>query len=238
MKKILTFLFACLSGVALAQDYSVVYKTEIIDRPTNYTTFLKTYLDGNGRESLYEEDFEGSRSESTQEGTNISINENWFFYKDLKKHHCFYSDHIKFKKFDIKDTIQSIDWRISKETKVIAGYNCQKATCTYRGRVFEVFFTKDIPVSDGPWKLFGLPGLILEANSDDAVAGFHIKAEKVSFEKVKKKYTNPYLGKDLLSFEQFRQIYREKYEEFLYKIVTPDGETRPLPKGFREYFVD
>ncbi|QKG80143.1 GLPGLI family protein [Tenuifilum thalassicum] len=56
-----------------------------------------------------------------------------------------------------------ISWKIEHDTKIIGRFKCQKATCTFRGREYSVWFTPDIPVSFGPWKLSGLPGLILEA---------------------------------------------------------------------------
>ena len=55
-------------------------------------------------------------------------------------------------------------WELTSETKDIMGYNCQLATCNYRGRIWNVWFCPDIPINEGPWKLFGLPGLVLEAN--------------------------------------------------------------------------
>ena len=56
----------------------------------------------------------------------------------------------------------SIDWIIKKETKKIRGLECRKATSKFRGRSYEVWFTMEIPVSFGPWKFNGLPGLIVE----------------------------------------------------------------------------
>ncbi|RQE01044.1 GLPGLI family protein, partial [Prevotella intermedia] len=45
------------------------------------------------------------------------------------------------------------------------GMECKKATTNFRGRYWEVWYTEDIPISQGPWKLCGLPGMILKANS-------------------------------------------------------------------------
>ena len=55
-------------------------------------------------------------------------------------------------------------WELLPDTKDIMGYNCQLATCNYRGRIWNAWFTTEIPISEGPWKLFGQPGLVLEAS--------------------------------------------------------------------------
>lgn len=54
-------------------------------------------------------------------------------------------------------------WELLDSTKTILNLPCQLAVTSYRGRVWYAWFTLDIPISDGPWKLCGLPGLILEA---------------------------------------------------------------------------
>lgn len=61
------------------------------------------------------------------------------------------------------DDLNLQDWNIEDSTKVIMGHECQKATCDFRGRKWTAWFATDVPVSDGPWKLCGLPGLVMEA---------------------------------------------------------------------------
>ena len=55
------------------------------------------------------------------------------------------------------------EWELFPDTMTILSYLCHKATCRFKGRDYIVWFTTDIPRSEGPWKLCGLPGLILYA---------------------------------------------------------------------------
>lgn len=65
----------------------------------------------------------------------------------------------------IEDEV-NFNWIVHREKKNILGYTCQKATSTFRGRTWTAWFTNEIPVSDGPWKFCGLPGLILSVSDD------------------------------------------------------------------------
>lgn len=79
--------------------------------------------------------------------------------------------------FIVTESYPVQEWQIEDDTKIIGGYTCQKATTTFKGRNYEAWFCVDIPMSYGPWKLHGLPGLILAAKDtkDDVIfeyAGF------------------------------------------------------------------
>lgn len=53
-------------------------------------------------------------------------------------------------------------WKITDEKNNIGKLKCQAALLSYAGRNYKAWFTNDIPVSDGPYKFYGLPGLIVE----------------------------------------------------------------------------
>lgn len=68
----------------------------------------------------------------------------------------------------IKQPLENIEWKILNEVKGIGGFGCQKAMGKSHGRTYIVWFTTDIPYSYGPRKLWGLPGMILEATDTES----------------------------------------------------------------------
>lgn len=63
------------------------------------------------------------------------------------------------------ESTPDIVWTLTNDTLTVGGYLCQTATCNFRGVAWHVWYTEEIPSSAGPWRLRGLPGLIVEAES-------------------------------------------------------------------------
>lgn len=58
---------------------------------------------------------------------------------------------------------KGLKWKIEAEIDtIILGYNCQMARISFAGRNYIAWFTPEIPISDGPYKFHGLPGLIVK----------------------------------------------------------------------------
>ncbi|WP_124642023.1 GLPGLI family protein [Amniculibacterium aquaticum] len=97
----------------------------------------------------------------------------------------------------IKDDY-SINWKITKgKSKKILNYDCELAEADFRGRKWQVWFAKDIPISTGPWKLHGLPGLILEAKDIDGIFNYSAKEIVLNFSHPIRKSVQDFFNKNL-----------------------------------------
>ena len=64
--------------------------------------------------------------------------------------------------FNVEDSIQPLQWRLTNESRVIAGFNCRKAVAKMFDSVYVfAFYTDEILISGGPCSINGLPGMIL-----------------------------------------------------------------------------
>jgi GLPGLI family protein len=125
----------------------------------------KTYtlLHFNTTESKYENSEE--EAEAGNEGW--SNRKETFFMKRNFKDNTLY-DGITFlgKTYLIHDSIVPPKWKILNDMKEVAGHICMNAswTDTLRKQNVFVWFALDMPVSTGPDRFIGLPGIILEVD--------------------------------------------------------------------------
>lgn len=95
-------------------------------------------------------------------------------YKNRLKNEIVTIDGNEMTMYKCKESQSPQNWTFTSDTLTVLGYICQKATTRFRGRNYEAWFTSDIPIKEGPWKLYGLPGLILKVIIDDGC--FNIEA--------------------------------------------------------------
>lgn len=85
-----------------------------------------------------------------------------YIYKNYPQGKITVTDGLSLQDYIYEDELNAQDWLFIDSTKTILNYSCQMATCVFRGRQWTAWFAPDIPISDGPWKFGGLPGLIME----------------------------------------------------------------------------
>lgn len=83
---------------------------------------------------------------------------------------------------DIREPLQKMQWKLESGQDTISGYLCKKATTHFAGRDYEAWYTLEIPISDGPYKFNGLPGLIVKIEDTKGEHRFVLNR----FEKVQK----------------------------------------------------
>ena len=129
-----------------------------------------------------------------------------YVYKNYPTGQMTITDRISSQGYRYADSLHAQIWTMGDRTREVLGYTCQQATADFRGRHWTAWFATDIPVSDGPWKLGGLPGLILEAYDEGrqhvftAVGLERVKNEPIIFNR---------------SFEGNRKFEQTSHLEFL-----------------------
>jgi GLPGLI family protein len=93
-------------------------------------------------------------------------------------------------------------WSIHDDTATVGGYGSQKATIQFGGRNWTAWFASEIPISDGPYKFGGLPGLITAIESEDKEYKFELRG----FERLKSADIIP-------TIRDGKIISRRRYEE-------------------------
>lgn len=161
-------------------------------------------------------------------------------YKNIKEKITINEEDVFDKEFLVTDSLKAMPWEITDETKKIGNYLCTKATMTIKTRVLEqkddektnlldqikkedtnivAWFTTDIPVSNGPDRYWGLPGLILEVSDGRTI---YLCSKITLNPKENVKIDQPKKGKKV-NQEEFNKIMEEKMGQFMEKGKSKDG---------------
>jgi GLPGLI family protein len=115
--------------------------------------------------------------------------------------------------FNVTDSIMKIQWKLSNENRVIAGYNCRKATGIIMDSVYVfAFYTEEIMISGGPCSINGLPGMILGLTIPRMYTSFI--ATKVTIDAAKEADIKATTGKNMLNKKQLQSTLTERTKEW------------------------
>ncbi len=131
----------------------------------------------------------------------------YYVFKNIPEKKLSYTTKFAKDNFRYVEELDLFNWVIQPETKKIAGYQCQKATTRFSGRNYTAWFTSEIPISDGPYKFNGLPGLIVEISDEQnhysfVIIDFKILKEPVPFKFLTQDYISATKEKVLDAIEE------------------------------------
>ncbi|SFH83784.1 GLPGLI family protein [Halpernia frigidisoli] len=175
MKRFLLFLYV-LSAIFSFSQNSIVIKYDFVQNTDNTSKIYGQFLVSNKTESYYIMPFHKVFKNYDELLNDQDYADSGRYMNSLKKTDNYILGVAYIPNNPIikiyKDFTPEIKWKILSETKLIFNFNCQSAVGNFRGRDYKVWFTTEIPISDGPWKLSGLPGLILEATDSNGYFSF------------------------------------------------------------------
>jgi GLPGLI family protein len=115
--------------------------------------------------------------------------------------------------FNLKDSIQPIQWKLSNESRIIAGFNCRKAVGKILDSVYVfAFYTDEITISGGPCSVNGLPGMILGVTIPRMYVS--MLATKLSVNNVDVNSIKPTNAKKYYSSKELKSILTTKIKDF------------------------
>ena len=208
--------------------------------------FQKTFtLDFTKSESMYKEvqELDAPKVPSSNgvmvmiSGSNGSTD---VLYKNLSEKRVANKKELMGKVFLIKDNLVNYNWKLTGETKNIGNYTCYKAEFEIeeediqidmnngevkekkvtKKRILVAWYTPDVPISNGPGKYGGLPGLILEINDGNQTI---VCSELVLNPKEAKEIKEPTKGK-IVTRERFSEISLEKTKEMMDRYRSRNGK--------------
>lgn len=139
-------------------------------------------------------------------------------FKNLSTKEYTKSIHLMDKSYIIKDKLNDYNWKISRESKKIIGFDVKKATAVIDStKSIVAWFAPSIAVKDGPGMYNGLPGLILELEIKDSknksVESMTIRATDVKEVPEMKPFEKP-KDKNVITEKEFEELTKKQMERF------------------------
>lgn len=135
----------------------------------------------------------------------------WYF--DFTNHKFNMNKNIAGTDFNINDSMPVIEWHLSNESRLIAGYNCRKAFGKIMDSVYVfAFYSDEITIPGGPCSINGLPGTILGLTIPRMYTSWI--ATKITFDKVDEKLIVPTTSKKVYTKATFKSMLNEHTKDW------------------------
>jgi GLPGLI family protein len=135
-----------------AQTYER-YKNQIPETTISYFDFI-----GDTTRSIFKP---GRETSYDPRGWRIFANEN-VIYTDYKAQKTIAQKPVYEETFLIEDSLANIEWKLTADTRIIAGFECKKAIGIIHDSIAVfAFYADELLIPGGPESIHGLPGMVL-----------------------------------------------------------------------------
>jgi GLPGLI family protein len=113
----------------------------------------------------------------------------------------------------VKEEMNLFRWKFSNECDTILNYPCRKASSKFRGRQYEAWFTTELSFRAAPWKIHGLPGVVLKLESLD---GFYLlKANKIVISECIANSQHTFKEEKCIGWDEYVEFYEDMKKQAL-----------------------
>jgi GLPGLI family protein len=138
------------------------------------------------------------------------------------------------------EPLAKVEWELADDTLTINELFCQRAVGKLYGKSWTVWYTEEIPSSAGPWKLRGLPGLIVKAEDKEGIHCFLLYETKNEVRDINSIYHPDYHKvnrKNLMMFKKKTLGHPRYVKEPTYYVTDAADEVGEIIKGDMTYYV-
>ncbi|WP_407483367.1 GLPGLI family protein [Elizabethkingia meningoseptica] len=225
-------LFISASGYK-SQNYKIGYEYSIKrgDSIKKQVTILAikdrdSYFFGNN--SYIADSIINDRMKASKDGSMISFKNLpsdfivYYLKKDITSNSITYYSNEFPRNMEYQEDV-TFKWNIKNEFIDIFGYRCQKATLSMYGRKWIAWFSPEIPINNGPYKFFGLPGLIMNISDEEKNHSFKIISFQNQSVDINFIYDDKYIKTTKSKYLAYRKQYKKDPFMFIKTLIKSTG---------------
>ena len=229
-KTALTYLLLVVSSIMFSQTFTYEYTYKLDSTDLNRISQDVLNLDINNSHSLFyslnriKRNNYAKALETEIENNTLNLKSapksgvHWSIKNDTSQGSVVVYEDYSIYKYKYSDQI-NLDWQLQDSTKLYDHLKLNKATTSFRGRDYIAWYTLEIPLSYGPYKFYGLPGLIVEIYDENK--HHHFKMVETSQIRLDENY-----------FSEFKLISKDDFKEFFDKYESNPMSLIPETEGF------